>query len=207
VAGKAAIVTVPKLQRAIVPTAISAFPATFGCSGRGRLVEALPFTEVLRRTGKEGDLQAFANRGGELESGPHGKAEVPVVLCQTTKIPALRGFPFSRALSRTRTGDRLLTMEDSLSTDVGRDRAREAILPAISPIQTLSITCLGGPRVALRMPAPVPKTHPQRRLSQVAGRARRGGVTHGSRGFQLFRGGRLSTVKMRRRRSSRSATG
>jgi hypothetical protein len=72
--------------------------------------ESLRFTEVLRRTGKEGDLQAFANRAASARAVPTVRRRYSVVLCQTTKIPALRGFPFSRALSRTRTGDRLLTM-------------------------------------------------------------------------------------------------
>jgi hypothetical protein len=43
--------------------------------------------------------------------------------------------------------------------------------PVHSTIQALRLTFVGDPRVALINPAPVPKTHPQRRPGQVTLRA------------------------------------
>src|SRR6266545_4838728 len=73
-----------------------------------------------------------------------------------------------------------------VETALGWNRAREAVFPAISAVQALTITCLEDPSVALRIPAPVPKTHPQRRLGHVAGHARRGARDASSLRAQLL---------------------
>jgi hypothetical protein len=61
-----------------------------------------------------------------------------------------------------------------IANDVGRNRSCGAVSPAISVMQALRLTFLGDPSLALRIPAPVPRTYPQRRLGDVAGQWRRG---------------------------------
>src|SRR6266516_3032360 len=74
------------------------FPASFDSPGRGHLVEALRFTEVLRRTGKDSDLQAFANRA-ESSRAIATTSGGALWCCVRQQKSALCGdFPFSRAL-------------------------------------------------------------------------------------------------------------
>jgi hypothetical protein len=83
----------------------------------------------------------------------------------------------------------------------------EAVFPAFLRIRLLRLTFLGDPRVALKLPSPVPKTHPQRWLGQVARRLRGGVCSARSRCIQVFQRREAQQRKDRWSRLSRSATG
>jgi hypothetical protein len=92
------------------------------------------------------------------------------------------------------------------ATAVGRNRAREAVFPAFSAVQSLSITCLRPPEWPSESPhlSPQPVPNGGSATSLVTRVAER--VMQGPCALNSSRGGRLRTVKLRWSRSSRSAT-
>jgi hypothetical protein len=77
----------------------------------------------------------------------------------------------------------------------------------ISPVQGLSITCLGGPESPSESPYLSPEPIPNGGSATSLVTRVVEGVTQGQCASNSSRGGRRSAVKMRRSRSSRLATG